>query len=64
MQRLVLGEGDTFGINGSFDAPEKQFSINFSKAQTKFCLSLHYMVIIVICLLTETNLKKNLPNYV
>ena len=64
MQRLVLGEGDNFGINGSFGAPEKQFSINFSKAQTKFCLSLHYMVIIVICLLTETNLKKNLPSYV
>ena len=39
---LVLGEGDTFGINGSFGAPEKKFSINFSKANTKFCLSLHY----------------------
>ena len=39
---LVLGEGDTFGINGSFGAPEKKFSINFSKANTKFCLGLHY----------------------
>ena len=39
---LVLGEGITFGINGNFYAPEKQFSINFSKAKTKFCLSLHY----------------------
>ena len=39
---LVIGEGDTFGINGSFGAPEKKFSINFSKADTKFCLSLHY----------------------
>ena len=29
-----------FGINGSFDAPEKNFSINFSKTRTKFCLSL------------------------
>ena len=28
---LILGEGDTFDI-----------SINFSKAKTKFCLSLHY----------------------
>ena len=28
---LVLGEGNTFGINGSFGAPEKKFSISFSK---------------------------------
>ena len=39
---LMLGEGDTFGINGSFGAPEKKLYINFSKAKTKFCLSLHY----------------------
>ena len=39
---LVLGEGDTFGINGSFGAPEIKFSINFSEANTNFCLSLHY----------------------
>ena len=39
---LILGEGDTFGINGRFGAPEKKFSINFCKAKTKFCLSLHY----------------------
>ena len=39
---LVLGEGDSFGINGSFGAPEKKFSINFSKANTKVCLSWHY----------------------
>ena len=38
----MLGEGDNFGINGSFCAPEETFSINFSKANTKFCLSLHY----------------------
>ena len=43
---LVLGEGPTYGINGNFGSPE--FSINFSKANTKFCLSLHY-----ICLLME-----------
>ena len=35
---LVLGEGDTFGINGSFGAPEIKFSINFSEANTNFCL--------------------------
>ena len=39
---LVLGEGLIYGINGSFSSPEKKFSINFSKARTKFCLSLHY----------------------
>ena len=39
---LVLGEGDTFGINGSLWVPEKKIDIDFSKAKTKFCLSLHY----------------------
>ena len=28
---LVLGKVDTFGINENFGAPEKTFSINFSK---------------------------------
>ena len=37
---LVLGERPTSGINGSFDSPEKKFSINFS--DRKFCFSLHY----------------------
>ena len=39
---LVLGESSTFELNGSFGSPEKKFSINFTKANTKFCLSLHY----------------------
>ena len=39
---LALGEGDLLGINGSFGATEKKFSIDFSKAKTKCCLSLHY----------------------
>ena len=39
---LVLGEGPTYGINGSFASPEETFSINFSKAKTNFYLSLHY----------------------
>ena len=38
----MLGEEDTFGINGSFGAPEKKVSINFSKANKKFCWSLYY----------------------
>ena len=39
---LMLGEGPIFGISGNFGSPEKKFSINFSKANTKFCLSLPY----------------------
>ena len=31
-----------FGINGTHSASERKFSINFSKANTKFCLVLHY----------------------
>ena len=41
---LILGEGPTFGINGSFESREKKFSINFSKSNTKFCLSLRYNI--------------------
>ena len=33
---LLLGEGPTQGINDSTGAAEKKFSINFSKANTKF----------------------------
>ena len=32
----------TYGINRSFGSPEKKFNINFTKANTKFRLSLHY----------------------
>ena len=39
---LILGEGPTYGINESFGSPEKNFSINFSKANTECCLILHY----------------------
>ena len=39
---LKLGEGPTFGINGSFGSSQKKFSINFNKASITFCLSLHY----------------------
>ena len=39
---LILGEGPTYGINGSFGSPEKKFSINFSKANTECCLISHY----------------------
>ena len=39
---MILSTGPTFGINRRFGSPEKKFSINFTKANTKFCLSLHY----------------------
>ena len=38
----MLGGGPPYGINGSFVSPENKFSIKFSKARTKFCLSLCY----------------------
>ena len=38
----MLGEVPTLRINGSLGSPEKKISINFSKSNTKFCLSLHY----------------------
>ena len=41
----------------ALDHQEKKFSINFTKANTKFCLSLHYNAEIVTCLLME---KKSL----
>ena len=39
---LMLGKRDTFDINGKFGGQWRKFTINFSKAKTKFCLSLHY----------------------
>ena len=38
---LILGSGPTVGINGSFCSLEKKFGIDFTKRNTKFCLSLH-----------------------
>ena len=39
---LLLGEGFSDNINGNIDVAERKFSINFSKAKTKFCLSVYY----------------------
>ena len=39
---LVLGEGPIYGINGRFGSTEKNFTVGFSKANTKCCLVLHY----------------------
>ena len=37
---LILGKGPTYDIKGSLFSPEKKFSINFTKANIKFCLKL------------------------
>ena len=39
---LAIGKGPTNDINDGVGATEKKFSIDFGKANTKFCLSLHY----------------------
>ena len=39
---LIVGEGDTFVINGSFGAPEKNLILILVKQRKKYCLSLHY----------------------
>ena len=38
---LILGEGPTYGINGTFGSPEKKSSIK-SRKNLVFCWSLHY----------------------
>ena len=38
---LTLGKGPTQGLEHMLSA-EKMYSINFTKKNTKFCLSLHY----------------------
>ena len=42
MTFLILDEGLTYGINEILESLGKMFSINFTKAKTKFCSSLHY----------------------
>ena len=38
---LILGKGPTHRLENTL-AAEKLYSINFTKENTKFCLSLHY----------------------
>ena len=38
---LILGKGPTQGLEHTLSA-EKLYSVNFTKKNTKFCLSLHY----------------------
>ena len=39
---LILGEGITQGLDDTTLTAEKKYSINFTKSNTKFCLSLYY----------------------
>ena len=54
---LVWGEGNTFGINGSFGALEKRFGISVNKTAQNIVLVCIIMLITVICFLME---KKSL----
>ena len=38
---LMIFLRKTYGINRSFGSLDKIFSVNFSKPNTRFCLSLH-----------------------
>ena len=51
---LILGEGPTFGINGSFGSPEKKSLVLILLKKTQNFVRVYIiMVIIVICLLME-----------
>ena len=39
---LILGKGPTQGLGEHSSSAEKMYSINFTKVNTKSCLSLHY----------------------
>ena len=39
---LILGKGPTDGLDNTALTAEKEYLINFTEQQKKFCLSLHY----------------------
>ena len=39
---LILGKGPTQGLDNTTLTAEAEYSINFSRSQRKFCLSLHH----------------------
>ena len=39
---IILGKGSTQGLDDTTLTAEAQYSITFSRSNTKFCLSLHY----------------------
>ena len=60
---LIFSEDPTYGINGSFGSPEKNFGINLSKQTQNFPGVCIIMVIIVICLLMEKKPKADNKNF-
>ena len=57
---LILGKGSTQVINNTAIAAEAKYSIDFLRAQKKFCLSLHYRKIVLYSLMPQKyiNLKQ------
>ena len=53
----MLGEGDTFGINGGLGEPKKRKVLILVKQRQNFAWVSITMVIIVICLLTGKKIK-------
>ena len=39
---VTLGKGQTKGFNNTSPTVEAEYSVNFSRSERKFCLSLHY----------------------
>ena len=39
---LILGKGETKGLDNTSLTVEAKYSISFSRSERKFCLSLHY----------------------
>ena len=39
---LIFGKGQTKGLDNTSLIAEAEYSINFSRSERKFCLSLHY----------------------
>ena len=39
---LILGKGETKGLDNTSLTAEATYSISFSRSERKFCLSLHY----------------------
>ena len=39
---LILGKGERKGLDNTILTAEAEYSINLSRSQRKFCLSLHY----------------------
>ena len=44
---LILGKFPTQGLDDTSLTAEKEYSINFTEQQKKFCLSLHYNIFLI-----------------